>query len=195
MTGLQVHNHSEVTNRLLRQRRSRGCGHGRRRQGRRWHGDVPSATTGSLLDTGQIFGRARAEEGKQAEESARVSSARAQTGEKFQPTPSFYRPGTAPRELNSSTVKRPINGHISKKPAGPLRARAAFLPSYDRLRHQLTKSNWSLGGQMLGRRRNTPSLGTPQYRRVKDWRARRPKERPRIRVKTQAPLSLGRARA
>jgi hypothetical protein len=54
------------------------------------------------------------------------------------PLPAFYRLGTAPWEINGPTVKRLINVRISKTPAGPLRARAAFSPYYDRLRHQLT---------------------------------------------------------
>ena len=47
--------------------------------------------------------------------------------------PTFYRPGAAPQELNSPTVTHFINSHISKNPAGPLRARAAFRPSLDKL--------------------------------------------------------------
>jgi hypothetical protein len=47
--------------------------------------------------------------------------------------PAFYRPGAAPQELNGPTVTHFVNGHISKTPAGPLRARATFSPSYDRL--------------------------------------------------------------
>jgi hypothetical protein len=51
------------------------------------------------------------------------------------PSLAFYRLGAAHRELNNPIVTCLINGHISKNTVGPLQARAAFSPSYDRLWH------------------------------------------------------------
>jgi hypothetical protein len=79
------------------------------------------------------------------------------------PTPApFYRQGAALRETRTPTGRDAsgnpqsnstlsINGHV-KNPRGTT-------SSEGRLRHQVTLSNWSLGGQMLGRRqRRHPSL-------------------------------------
>jgi hypothetical protein len=66
--------------------------------------------------------------------------------------------GATLRETRNPTV-RCQSTVMSKTPAEPLRARAASPPSKRRLRHQVTLSNWSLGGQMLGQRQGRhPSL-------------------------------------
>jgi hypothetical protein len=86
--------------------------------------------------------------------------------------PGFYRHGATPRGTHNPIVTHPINGHISKTPAGQIRARAAFSPSHGSLRHQLTWSNWPLGGQMLGRRRTCPLARGFPHRRITDRRPR-----------------------
>jgi hypothetical protein len=69
----------------------------------------------SLLDASQIFGRARAERAsKQMKELGFQQRALKQV-KSSSLGPTFYRPGAAPRELNSPTVTRLVNGHISKK--------------------------------------------------------------------------------
>jgi hypothetical protein len=68
--------------------------------------------------------------------------------------------GAALREIRNPTV-RCQSTVMSKTPAEPLRARAASLPSKRRLRHQVTLSNWSLRGQMLGRRQRRPLRSRP----------------------------------
>jgi hypothetical protein len=94
----------------------------------------------------------------------------ARAGKKPRLSPAFYRREATPRETNSPTITHPINGRISTTPAGPIRARAASSPSHSSLRHHLTWSNWSLGGQMLGRRRTRPprlKIPTSTYHRSK----------------------------
>jgi hypothetical protein len=98
----------------------------------------------------------RSKEGRRAVVKARVFSSVNSSRQKPRSRPGFYRHGVTPQETHNPTVTRPINGHISKTPAGPFRTRAVFSPSHGSLRHQLTWSNWPLGGQMLGRRRTCP---------------------------------------
>jgi hypothetical protein len=86
------------------------------------------------------------------------------------PTPApFYRQGAALRETrnptgcgasgnpqSNSTVS--INGHV-KNPRRTTSSEGSVSAIWRCLRHQVTLSNWSLGGQMLGRRkRRHPSL-------------------------------------
>jgi hypothetical protein len=86
------------------------------------------------------------------------------------PTPApFYRQGAALRETRNPTGRDAsgnpqsnstpsINGHI-KNPRGTTSSEGSVSAIQRRLRHQVTLSNWSLGGQMLGRRqRRHPSL-------------------------------------
>jgi hypothetical protein len=148
MTGLQVHRH-RIANRLLRRWRGRRRARSERRRGRERHGHVPSAATVSLLDAGQISGRARAERASKQLKELGFRQLALELMKSFSLGSVFYRSRAAPRELNSPTVTHLINGHISKTPVGPLQARAAFSPSYGILQHQLTYSNWSLIGQML----------------------------------------------
>lgn len=137
MTVLQFHHRCRIANRLLRRRHGRGRGRSRRRRGR--NGMVTYrrqrravCLTRSRSPAEQYQKRAS----KQRRKLGFFQRARKRV-KGSRPSTTFYRPGAAPQEPNSPTVKRLINGHISKNPAQPLRARAAFSPSYDRLRHQL----------------------------------------------------------
>jgi hypothetical protein len=150
MTVLQF-NHHQIAQCLLRRRRGRRRARSRRR--RRRHCHVPSAVARGLLDTSQITSAEGARRACERLLKLGFLSSASSSRQKPRSWPSFYRRGATPRETRNLTVTRPINGHISKNPAGPFRARAASSPSHGSLRHQLTWSNWPLRGQMLGRRR------------------------------------------
>jgi hypothetical protein len=141
----------------------------------------------------------RSKEGRRAVVKARVFSSVNSSRQKPWSRPGFYRHGVTPQETHNPTVTRPINGHISKTPAGPFRTRAAFSPSHGSLRHQLTWSNWPLRGQMLGRRRTCPPrsrISTSTFHRPKAPSAGSASQAVGVaHAKARAPPSLRRAEA
>jgi hypothetical protein len=134
MTRMQVYNH-RIAKCILRRWRGRRRACSERRQGRGRHGHIPSAVVGGLLDAGQISGRASAERESKQMKNLGFRQGMLEQVKSLSPSLALYRPGAAPRELNSPTVTCLINGHISKTPVRQSRAREAFSPSYDRLWH------------------------------------------------------------